>query len=184
MQTKKFQSISKLLSWIFKLYTGLLIFLVILALGGFVATFFVEPSLYENFSFAADEGTGFTLFFINDRIDEFRYAQALLLVAPVFVGIMSYVSLQASRLFDRLYEGISPFTYIFAGKVRKISFLLILADVLDPIVSTIAVNLFAEMGSYFYIGVTHWTLLGLVLYIVSAVLDYGVSLQELSDETV
>lgn len=184
MKAKNFQTVSKLLSWFFKFYTGLLIFFAILSVGGFLASFFVEPSTFENLALSTDEGIGFTLFFINDSIDELRYAQAMLLAAPVFIGIMSYVSLQASRLFDRLYEGDSPFTYNFAEKVKKISYLLILVDVLDPIIRTITVNLFTEMGSYFYIGVTHWTLLGLVLYLVSAVLNHGVSLQELSDETV
>lgn len=184
MQTKKFQKASKILSWFFKIYTGLILLILVLSLVTFLVSFFVQSSIYEDISFLTEEPPSFSLFFMDESIDGLEYARAILLAAPVSLGIMSYVSLQASRLFNRLFEGDSPFTYDFAGKVKNISYLLVIADVIDPIVNTLMVNLFTEMGSYFYLGLTNWTLFGLFLYIVSAVLNYGVSLQELSNETV
>ena len=106
------------------------------------------------------------------------------MAAPLFLGLMSYLFIQSSRLFDRLVRGESPFTVKFSEKVKKISYLLAITDVTVPLFYSLLVNLIAETGSYFYLGLSHWMLIALILYVVSGILNYGISLQELSDETV
>lgn len=178
MQAKNFQSISKFLSWFFKISAGLSIIGAILALASYFLTF-------DNLSFVVLEmDSSFSLLVDDQSITQLEYAKAGLLAAPLFLGLMSYLFIQSSRLFDRLVRGESPFTVKFSEKVKKISYLLAITDVTVPLFYSLLVNLIAETGSYFYLGLSHWMLIALILYVVSGILNYGISLQELSDETV
>lgn len=184
MQAKNFQSISKVLYWAFRIYAGLLMFFAVLSLAGFLASFFVDLSVTENMSSSIETAATFSILFSDASITELEYAKAGLLSTPLFLGLMSYILIQASTLFERLAQGDSPFTYDFAGKVKKISYLLVLTDIIEPIFYTLMVNLIAETGNYLFLGVSYWSLVGLILYVFSGILNYGVNLQELSDETV
>lgn len=181
MQAKNFQSISKFLSWFFKISAGLSIIGAILAL----ASYFLDFQTFDNLSFVVLEmDSSFSLLVDDQSITQLEYAKAGLLTAPLFLGLMSYLFIQSSRLFDRLVRGESPFTVKFSEKVKKISYLLAITDVTVPLFYSLLVNLIAETGSYFYLGLSHWMLIALILYVVSGILNYGISLQELSDETV
>lgn len=180
MQAKNFQSISKFLSWFFKISAGISIIAAIFAL----TSYFLDFLTIENVSFALEMDSSFSLLLSDANITDLEYARAGLLAAPFFLGLISYILIQSSTLFDRLVQGETPFTFDFADKVKKISYLLAAMDISVPLFYTLLVNIIADAGNYFYLGLSHWTVIALILYVVSGILNYGVSLQELSDETV
>ncbi|WP_091488937.1 DUF2975 domain-containing protein [Alkalibacterium putridalgicola] len=122
--------------------------------------------------------------FNDSRVTEADHAFTSFIIAPLFLSAYSYILFKGSFLFDRLADGKTPFTYDFAESVKWISFFLIAFDILLPLLYSLIVNLSADRGFYFNFGLTSSFLVGLILYIVSGVLKYGISLQELADDTV
>lgn len=180
MKVKKFQSISKFLSYFFKLAAILSIIAAALSLG----SYFFDLLNFESISFVVEMDSTLSIFFSDGSITDLEYAKAGLLVGPFFLILMSYLFIQASTLFDRLVTGETPFTFDFAKKVKKISYFLVIIDLIVSLFYTLLVNLIADTGNYFYMGLSYLTLIGLILYLVSGILNYGVQLQKLSDQTV
>ncbi|OJF93740.1 DUF2975 domain-containing protein [Alkalibacterium sp. 20] len=177
MNVKQFRAASRLLS-------GLLIIL-----GAFSIAILILGLVLIIFT---DMGSSFTvnlpenpiISFNDSRVTDADHAFTSLIVAPLFLAVYSYILFKGSFLFDRLADGKTPFTYDFAESVKGISLLLIAFDIILPLLYSLIVNIRAEEGFYFSFGLTSSFLIGLILYIVSGVLKYGISLQELSDDTV
>ncbi len=107
----------------------------------------------------------------------------LFMTALLFI-MMVFVSVQSSFLFSYLGTGKTPFTENFAHRIKFISKILIITDIAVPIIRSLIITLFTSVNYYIHVGISWMTIIGLLLYIFSGILYYGVSLQELSDETV
>ena len=90
----------------------------------------------------------------------------------------------AQRLFLALANGATPFQTSFVKKLKTISQLIIAIDVGIPLLYSALITILAESGYQFQIGVTYWTIIGLIIYCTAEILSYGISLQELSDDTI
>ncbi|WP_423188705.1 hypothetical protein ACO1PF_08915 [Alkalibacterium sp. f15] len=177
MNVKRFRNVSKFLSFALQLI-GL--FCIAIILIGLILMLFT------------DSGATFTVdlpetsrFLIDDsRVTEAEHAFTSLIMAPLFLAVYSFILFKGSFLFNRIANGETPFTFDFAESVKWISFYLIASDIIMPLLYSLIVNLRADEGFYFNFGLSSDFLIGLILYIVSGVLTYGISLQELSDDTV
>ncbi|MDZ7834964.1 MAG: hypothetical protein U5K84_06105 [Alkalibacterium sp.] len=175
MNIKRFRNVSKFLSWSLKILGSFGIAILIL---GLALSFFADTGT----SFSVEMPEGGNIMFQDSRVTDADHAFTALLVAPIFLFLYSYIYFKGSFLFDRLADGETPFTFNFAESVKWISLLLIANDVLRPLLYSLIINLRAEEGHYFNFGLTETFIIGLILYIVSGVLKYGISLQELSDD--
>lgn len=180
MNTKNFKLISNLLTWFFRVMTILSMVGVVVTLGLFIfgGTLLEKVSYQTNFNYLFNIMTS-----LNDPGKK-ELARPDILVTSVLFATMTYVSIQASSLFAYLLSGKSPFNNEFAGKIKKISKVLIIADLTIPILRSLIITLFTSATYYIHIGFSWKFIVGLLLYIFSGILYYGVSLQELSDETV
>ncbi|MFO8069972.1 MAG: DUF2975 domain-containing protein [Alkalibacterium sp.] len=178
MDITRFRNISRFLSLLLKGFGTLAIAALLLIV---VFSFFLEidsPSVNVAFSESP-------LFYFQDsRVTEADYRLGAFIIAPVFLAIGSYIFFKGSFLFDRLVRGETPFTYDFAESVKWISIILIVTDIFLPLLYTLVVNLSADEGFYFVFDLSSSFMIGLILYIVSGILKYGISLQELSDDTI
>lgn len=178
MNINRFRNVSRFLSLLLKGFGALSIAALLLIV---VFSFFLEtdsPSVNVAFSESP-------LFYFQDsRVTETDYRLGAFVIAPVFLALASYIFFKGSFLFDRLVRGETPFTYDFAESVKWISLILIVSDILLPLLYSLIVNLSADEGFYFIFDLSSAFLIGLILYIVSGILKYGISLQELSDDTV
>ena len=177
MNIKRFRNVSKLLSFSLKLIGAFCLSIILI---GLILMLFTDSGA----SFIVDLPESSIISFQDSRVTEADHAFTSLIVAPLFLAVYGYILFKGSFLFDRLANGETPFTFDFAESVKWISFFLITFDILLPLLYSLIVNLRAEEGFYFNFGLTSSFLIGLILYIVSGVLKYGISLQELSDDTV
>lgn len=177
MNIKRFRSVSKLLSWLLKLLGVFCIAIIVL---GAIVMLFTD----QGASFSVDLPENSFISFNDSRVTDSDHSFTALLVGPLFLALYSYILFKGSFLFDRLVDGETPFTFDFAESVKRISFLLIGFDTVLPLLYSLIVNLRADEGFYFNFGLTSSFFIGLILYIVSEILKYGISLQELSDDTV
>jgi len=176
MNINRFQSVSKFLSFTLKLIGA---FCIAIILIGIIITFFID-----NVALIIGFPENSLIFFQDSRVTETDHAFSILIIAPLFLAAYSYILFKGSFLFDHLAEGNTPFTFDFAESVKRISFFLIAFDITLPLLYSLIVNLRADEGFYFNFRLTSSIFVGLILYIMSGVLKYGISLQELSDDTV
>ncbi|SFC32627.1 Protein of unknown function [Alkalibacterium subtropicum] len=178
MNVNRFRQVSRLLSLLFKGFGVLSIAALLLIV---VFYFFLETdSATVDIAFSDSP----LLHFSDSRVTEADFRFGAFLIAPVFLALSSYILFKGSFLFDRLVRGETPFTYGFAESVKWISIILIVADILLPLLYSLIVNLSADEGFFFIIDLSSAFMVGLILYIVSEILKYGISLQELADDTV
>lgn len=86
--------------------------------------------------------------------------------------------------FNRLSKGDKPFTLKFSKSIKQIGLLLMVTDVILPILYSFVVSVQLDGSLYVSLGVGNTFLIGLILLVVTAIFDYGIELQFLSDETV
>lgn len=178
MQVKKFQKVSRVLAILLKLLAGLSVAMVVI---GIFVIFLGNTEAH----FLVDTASGFPIFtYFASNITEAEYAKAALIVVPISLFILAYLFFKAGGLFEDLAEGNSPFRYDFSEAVRKIAFLMIAYDLLHPIFYSAVLTFLSENGRYFYFSLSSFFLIGLILYVASGILNYGIQLQELADETI
>ncbi|WP_423188706.1 DUF2975 domain-containing protein [Alkalibacterium sp. f15] len=177
MNIKRFRTVSKLLSWTLKIIGSVFIAFLIL---GLILTLFADTGA----SFTINMPENPFISFQDSRVTEADHAFTSLIMAPLFLAVYCYILFKGSFLFDRLANGETPFTFDFAESVKWISLLLIAFDIILPLLYSLIINIRADEGFYFNFGLSSTFLIGLILYTVSGVLKYGISLQELSDDTV
>lgn len=177
MNIKKFRLVSKATSFILKVFA-------IFGIIGLAISLFFGFSKNPNFSFQLNISNSSFLLFQSGPMLGNEVTLASLIAAPPFVLALCYTFWQGASLFDRLNDGELPFSQDFANSVRKISLLLIALDVLLPLVYSLVLSIIIENGYYFTFGLTSLFLIGLILYIVSEILSYGIELQKLADDTV
>lgn len=178
MNVTRFRQVSRFLSLLLKGFGVLAIAALILIV---VFSFFLEnDSATVDVAFSDSP----LLYFYDSRVTDADYRLGAFIIAPVFLALASYIFFKGSFLFDRLVRGETPFTLEFAESVKWISIILITADIILPLLYSLIVNLSADGGFFFVFDLSSAFLIGLILYIVSEILKYGISLQKLSDDTV
>lgn len=177
MNIKKFRFISKFTGNALKALA--LMGIISIILGLFLI--FFTPS---NASFSIDmTSRGFTLFSAGflpvAQSDENLTA---LILAPLFISVLSYLTWKGGILFERLSNEETPFSYHFAHSVKHISLMLIIMDSLIPLLYSLILTIIMKNGYYFTFSLSSMFLIGLILYAVAEILSYGIGLQKLSDE--
>lgn len=98
-----------------------------------------------------------------------------------------YISIKGSQLFSQLSLGVTPFSAHFARSLKKISFLLIACDIGTYLAYSLMMTvlmMFNGGGYELSIGFGNSTLIGLAIYCIAGVINYGIELQKLSDDVV
>lgn len=175
MNIKQFRNVCRLLSGLFKVLAGLGIALLIL---GFFFTVSTETS---SFNFDID---GFSFFVAQkNHIEEETWSTAALIIAPLVICLHVYIFFKGSALFDQLTKGYSPFNSEFTQSVKLISLILIISDISLPLLYSLIVTFLTD-GYYLNIALGNSFVIGLILYAVAEIFNYGIELQELSDDTI
>lgn len=175
MNIKRFRNVCRLLSGLFKVFAGFGVALLVL---GFFFAIFSETS---SFNFDID---GFSLFVAqSNHIEEEIWSTAALIITPLVICPHVYILLKGSALFDQLTKGYSPFNSEFTQTVKTISLILIISDIALPLLYSLFVTFLTD-GYYLNIALGSSFVIGLILYAVAEIFNYGIELQELSDDTI
>lgn len=175
MTVIQFKRLANVLSIILKLISGL-IGLSILAVGilWFVdrhALLFSTPRLL------------LPLFSIKRNVPEDIEFLASGIIFLINSLICSYLFFKSSFFFERLSNGQTPFSLVNYRLLKMIGLLTALTGLSVPIVYSSIVTLL--LGTvYITIGLNTQLILGVMIYFTAEIIHYGVSLQELADETV
>lgn len=176
MNVKRFQTFSRFIA----------IFLILIGVIQVLALFFVlTSSEWASHVNQSNQITnGFTFSIASRTISEFREVLTLKIILIITTAAEIFTLWMAQRLFLALANGATPFQTPFVKKLKTISRLIIVIDVGTPLLYSALITILAESGYQFQIGVTYWTIIGLIVYCAAEILNYGISLQELSDDTI
>lgn len=180
MNTKNFKLISKFLTWFFRITAILSIVGAVIR----IALFIFGESIIDKFSYTSNIDYLINIFASSSKPSPEELIRPNLIMAALLFVMMTFVSIQSSSLFSYLVTGKTPFTENFAHRMSTISKILIITDITIPIIRSLMISLFTSVSYYIHIGISWMFIVGLLLYIFSGIIHYGVSLQELSDETV
>lgn len=128
---------------------------------------------------------GFTI--LSSTFNETTFEQerlASLIVQPLIVIVQGYSGYVGYQFFSEMSEGETPFQAKYVQNIRSVSIVLMIAGVLIPLIYSLAVTLLKPNGYYLWITLTTDFFVGLFLYVTSEIINYGVSLQELTDDTI
>lgn len=108
-------------------------------------------------------------------------ADTLTLLPQLFIWAFAFWS--GSKIFYDLSEGLTPFSETMHKRIDRIAKAILWLGILQPeIYSLFASIVSGQFHLSLYPNLT--LVMGLVLYSISAIFRYAISLQELSDETV
>lgn len=176
MNVKRFQTFSRFIA-IFLLFSIIMQFIVLL----FLVTTHGWSLDTESTSLKAD---GFYFSVHNLIISDF-YKELAAKIALITASLGVIIALwQGRAIFLALTKGTTPFQPFFVKKLKVISKLIVAVDILPFVVYSVGLTLLARSGYHFQIQVGYWTIIGLIVYCAAEILNYGISLQELSDDTI
>ncbi|MGM0219419.1 hypothetical protein IGI43_002540 [Enterococcus sp. AZ126] len=98
--------------------------------------------------------------------------------------VNGYVFYLGSNFFGQISDGCTPFSVNNYLLLKKVGAILIITNLLIPIIHSILLSINSPQGYYISIGISIEVLVGFIIYCLGEVFEYGVSLQNLSDETV
>lgn len=181
MNIKRFKRISKFLSIIFNASA----FLIVLVTMFFVLILFSKNNY--GFEFVLNEPS--IIIFQNSHLhrteDLFKIAEKVsFYILPLILLILLYIFLKGGKMFKNLSNGITPFNSQFARDIKQLGLILIISDIGLPILYSIIFAIISKDKYHIILGISYYFFFGLFFYLVSEILNYGISLQELSDETV
>lgn len=180
MDIKRFRKLAKVCSAVL-LVAGLYLLVVLSFLS--YQVFILKSDFWFNFTPGS-----FSTHYSRHISDIAQLDNVLRITANIFTPLKIFVSIYAlfkgSQLFNQLSKGVRPFTHKFSKSISQIGLILIITDILLPMLYSLAVSLQLDGALYINIGVGSTFLIGLILVVVSAVFNYGIELQFLSDETV
>jgi len=177
MNLKTFKLVCKVASFLLKVL-GFFAFITL----PFALIIVILPGVRSSITLDV-ESSGLILF-RSGLIEESHRQLTALIVAPIFSSILGYTLWKGSQLFDQLIEGYSPFSIDFRTTLKRISLLLIGMDILLPLVYSLVLSIILEDGYYFVFGIGSLFLVGLILYAVAEIFQYGIELQQLTEDTV
>lgn len=176
MSIKRFRLVCSIASVLLKVGAGVsIIGVAIVAIFSLFGIF--NPSFSVDFSDSQ-------IFSMRGNPTEAEVQLTSNILGPFFFIIIGAIFWKGSKLFDELYLGETPFRSSFAQSVRRIALSIIAFDLLSPIIYSIVQSLVMSVGHVFFLRMTSLFMIGLILYVVSEILFYGIHLQEFSDDTV
>ncbi|MCC5890794.1 MAG: DUF2975 domain-containing protein [Alkalibacterium sp.] len=177
MNIKQFRIICKVSSVLLKLTAA---FLAISVVTSLYAYFFTDTNIWFNLVIPDFPLRHSGMYFPSEAEQQL----AALIEVPFSSLLAIYVFWKGGQLFKYLSEGQSPFSFKFAKSIKWLALILMISDIFLPLFRSMLVTLIMEEGYYFLFGVGSSLMIGLILYAVSEIFNYGIELQRLSDETV
>lgn len=181
MNTKRFRKICKISSYALIFFSAVLIFFVIY---GIYSYFLGVGNM--SFSYSSPDITLYSMGGSKGAIGitETERESAALAMLPITQFITIFVLLKGAAAFKWLGDGKRPFDLKFVNIIKRISLVLMLSDIIFPIVHSIILATISVDGYNFNFGFGTPFIIGVILYIVSEVFNYGIELQTLSDDVV
>lgn len=176
MNVKKFENISKFLSVLLKIVS---VFIFLGIVGLILLLIFKRDSLTMNVpipSFPISSGSG--------DVPETAKFLAGVIVAIPSMFLYLYAFFRGSQFFSKLAKGETPFSVSNYKLLKEIGIIVTVTTFIMPLVYSLVVTINMTEGHYFILGIDSETIIGLIIYCMAEVIRYGVTLQELSDETV
>lgn len=176
MKTKTFQKIARVLDLLLKVACFYILFVLLVLL--YMAIFQHE---HVDLTIRMPD-------FIYTRISETQPESALF-ISSAIVGCLTsivniYVLFKGSLFFSRITNGQTPFANINVKLLREIGVIMIVSSLLFPLIFSTLVTLMMPAGYTLILGIDSTTIIGLIIYFAAEVIQYGVRLQELADDTV
>lgn len=177
MNTQKFQQLVKFLSSLLKMVS------IMCFVGGIglVIMYFVNK---ETLIFASPS-VDLTLFhsFNQDVPPQAKLIAGIFTALPLTITY-GYVFWRSSAFFNKLSKGQTPFSLQNYRTLKEIGIILVIVNFIAPLFYSLIATLNMPEGHYISFGIDTEILVGLVIYCMAEVIRYGITLQELSDETV
>lgn len=180
MNIKRFRFVCRLLSTLLNFIA--ILSAAIIVIGLFVSIFGKQG--LEQAGFTIDDTNFSFIHFHSGQFSLKTERLAALFVAPPFFSVFAYTLWKGGQLFNGLELGMRPFSASFVESVKHISKLLIILDLFLPVAYSLAMSLLIKNGYYISLGFTETFITGLILYVVAEIFNYGIELQDLSDETI
>ncbi len=173
---RKFEKIAKFLSILLKLVST---FIILGLIGLVLLLIFKRDSLAMNFpvpTFPIKVGNG-------DVPESAKLISGAILAVPSML-IYFYVFFKGSEFFNKLSQGETPFSINNYKILKEIGLIVTITNFISPLIYSLITTLLMPDGYYLIIGIDVETIIGLIIYCMAEVIRYGVTLQDLSDETV
>lgn len=107
----------------------------------------------------------------------------IIILLPL-MNIYSYVYYKGSRFFLRLTSGETPFSKENVQLIKRIGMLLIRVSLFTPIIYSAVASFLMPTGYYVSLGVEMDLVIGLLIYCMAEVINYGLELQNFSEDVV
>lgn len=185
MDMERFRKISKVISIVLKMMAVLLVIIILFLVAGLLYKennfeFTYEPPTFGFFAQRAvyiDGPNGLGQMVRAEKMGAF-------IVTPLVALTEIYILFRGSSVFQYLADGYAPFAEKFAKRIKHLSIVLMVTDVLIPVLYSLLVTIFQKGGYSVSVGITSYFFFGLILYLVSEIFNYGIELQQLANETV
>lgn len=106
------------------------------------------------------------------------------ILAVCMLATYSYLLFIGGSFFKALSLGDTPFSKESYNILRKTGIILMVINVSIPIIYSLIATLLLSDGHYLSVGLSPQFFLGFIIYTIGEIFQYGVALQELSDDTV
>lgn len=103
---------------------------------------------------------------------------------PITQAVTIFVLLAGSAAFKWLADGKRPFDFNFVKIIKRISLTLMISDIILPLVHSFVLGVISVDGYNLNFGFGSGFIMGVILYVVSEIFNYGIELQNLSDDVV
>lgn len=182
MKIKRFQSVCRFLS-IILFVSG---FITVAAIGVTGISYLFGNRSME-FSLKLGPYALFASMIRGASLTKFQVQSVSWVIATCASLVYFYSCIKGSELFKQLSLGVTPFSTEFVTSLKKISFLLIACDIgihLSYSLMRTLMMLYNGGGYELVLGFSNSTLIGLAIYCIAGVINYGIELQKLSDDVV
>lgn len=117
-------------------------------------------------------------------ITEGERKTAAFTMIPIAQAVTIFVLLEGSAAFKWLADGKRPFDFNFVKIIKRISLTLMISDIILPLVHSFVLGVISVDGYNLNFGFGSGFIMGVILYVVSEIFNYGIELQNLSDDVV
>lgn len=187
MKTKNYLRLTSFLSFLFKFVGFFYIVSFIISVVAFFTSdsfsFEYEPRMFSFFSFNTSnkvfDGNAATEV---DYEKIYNFSGLIMTIPLVILSIIVYFKL--GNLFRDLAKGDTPFTFDKAKKLRVIAYFYCVLGLLPTFLYPIVFYIVSSGDINITFGVGYDFIIGLILLVVAQVFQYGLSLQEFSEDVV
>lgn len=178
MNMKRFRLICKFMSYMLTFLVAVCLVITVMLLS----LVFADPG--NNISAFIDLSNRTFLQFGTGHYSDADLELTATILIPIITMTYAYIFRKASSLFDYLADGDTPFSSYFSRSVKTVSIVMIVNDIMIPLLHSLVLSIVMGQGYSFSFGLSDFFFFGLIFYVAAEVLNYGIELQQLSDETV